>query len=92
MTQEELYPIVKSMFITGWPKLVLQVSCLDSIGRSWVVGYSCCSLPSAPGQHVIQVPCWAPVATTLTDRIRQYFLGGSHQLIETDIINLGKDR
>lgn len=76
----------------GWPKLVLQVSCLDSLGRSWIVGYSCCSLPVTPGQHNIQVPCWAPTATTLTDKLRQYFLGGSHQLLQSDIINLGTDR
>ncbi|KAM3964842.1 B9 domain-containing protein 2-like [Aphomia sociella] len=78
--------------IQGWPKLVAQVSCLDSLGRSWIVGYSCCSLPVAPGQHTLQIPCWEPVATTLTDRIKQYFLGGSHQLLQKDIINLGTDR
>ncbi|KAL0849212.1 hypothetical protein ABMA28_013547 [Loxostege sticticalis] len=78
--------------IQGWPKLVLQVSCLDSIGRAWVVGYSCCSLPVVPGHHVLDIPCWLPIATTLTDRIREYFLGGSHQLLQTDIINLGTDR
>ncbi|RVE49622.1 hypothetical protein evm_005754 [Chilo suppressalis] len=78
--------------LQGWPKLVLQVSCLDSIGRAWIVGYSCCSLPVVPGHHVLDVPCWLPSATTLTDRIREYFLGGSLQLLNTDIINLGTDR
>ncbi|XP_030029913.1 B9 domain-containing protein 2 [Manduca sexta] len=78
--------------IQGWPKIILQVSCLDNIGRSWVVGYGCTSLPSAPGHHTITIPCWAPAASTFTDRIRHYFLGGSSQLLETDIINLGSDR
>ncbi|KAI5641473.1 ciliary basal body-associated, b9 protein domain-containing protein [Phthorimaea operculella] len=78
--------------IQGWPKLALQVSCLDSLGRTWVVGYCCCSLPTVPGHHIIEAPCWAPAATTLTDKLRQYFLGGSHQLIQTDIVNLGTDR
>ncbi|XP_049866720.1 B9 domain-containing protein 2-like isoform X3 [Pectinophora gossypiella] len=78
--------------IQGWPKLVLELSCLDTLGRSWVVGYSCCSLPAEPGHHNITVACWAPAASTLTDKVRQYFLGGSNQLIQTDIINLGKDR
>lgn len=76
----------------GWPKLVLQVSCLDSFTRSWIVGYSCCSLPAVPGHHSIKVSCWVPQATNLTDRIRQYFLGGSHQLLQSDLINLGLDR
>ncbi|XP_063358398.1 B9 domain-containing protein 2-like isoform X2 [Cydia amplana] len=78
--------------IQGWPKLVLQVSCLDSLNRSWIVGYSCCSLAAVPGYHTIKVPCWAPAATNLSDRVKQYFLGGSHQLLQTDLINLGLDR
>ncbi|KOB78946.1 putative B9 domain-containing protein 2 [Operophtera brumata] len=77
--------------IQGWPKLIFQVFCLDTFGRVWVVGYGVCSLPSVPGAHTIQVPCWTPSATTLTDRIRQYFLGGSHQLTQSDIIHLGAD-
>lgn len=72
--------------------MVFQVSCLDSLGRAWIVGYSCCSLPVVPGHHVLDVPCWLPTASTLTDRIREYFLGGSHQLLQSDIINLGTDR
>lgn len=77
---------------SGWPKLILQVSCLDSIGRSWIVGYGCCSLPAVPGPHILNVNCWVPSSTTLTDKIRQYFLGGSHQLIQSDIVNLGLNR
>ncbi|KAL4708140.1 hypothetical protein ACJJTC_009919 [Scirpophaga incertulas] len=78
--------------IQGWPKLVLQIGCLDSLGRTWTVGYSCCTLPAVPGHHVIEVSCWLPTATSLTDRIREYFLGGSHQLLHSDIINIGIDR
>ncbi|XP_034829441.1 B9 domain-containing protein 2-like isoform X5 [Maniola hyperantus] len=78
--------------IQGWPKIILQVNCLDSIGRSWILGYGSCSIPSAPGQHIIQVPCWVPAATTVTDKLRQIFIGGTHQLTQTDIVNLGSDR
>ncbi|XP_046961079.1 B9 domain-containing protein 2-like isoform X2 [Vanessa cardui] len=78
--------------IQGWPKIILQVSCLDSFGRSWVVGYGCCALPSTPGYHTIKVPCWVPAATTVTERLKQYFIGGGHELTQTDIINLGSDR
>lgn len=78
--------------IQGWPKLILQVSCLDAVERSWVVGYSCCSLPTVPGPHNIDVSCWVPSTTALTDKIRQYFIGGSHQLIQNDVINLGMNR
>ncbi|VVC96703.1 unnamed protein product [Leptidea sinapis] len=78
--------------IQGWPKLLLQVSCLDSLGRSWLVGYGCCNLPAGPGSHTIRVPCWIPAATSITDKLRQHFLGGSHQLARTDVIALGTDR
>lgn len=80
------------MFIVGWPKLILQVNCIDAVGRSWAVGYGCCNIPSVPGLHSLEVPCWIPTPTTLTDRIRQYFLGGSHQLVQSDIVSLGADR
>lgn len=81
-----------NFFLLGWPKLTFQVSCLDTIGRSWVVGYGYCCLPTSPGYHNIKVPCWAPVANALSDRLRQYFLGGSPHVVQTDIINLGTDR
>lgn len=72
--------------------MILQVSCLDSIGRSWVVGYGSCNIPSSPGHHTVQVSCWAPAATTVTDKLRQIFIGGSHELTQTDLVNLGSDR
>ncbi|XP_068620769.1 B9 domain-containing protein 2 [Battus philenor] len=78
--------------ISGWPKINFQVSCLDSIGRSWVVGYGSFGLPTSPGNHVIKVPSWVPAASTVTDRIRQYFLGGSHQIIHNDVVGFGVDR
>ncbi|XP_045520147.1 B9 domain-containing protein 2-like isoform X3 [Pieris brassicae] len=77
---------------TGWPKLVFHVNCLDSLERSWVVGYGCTSLPTVPGYHTIRVPCWLPAATSISDSLRQYFLGGSHQITQNDIISLGNDR
>ncbi|XP_047515458.1 B9 domain-containing protein 2 isoform X1 [Pieris napi] len=78
--------------IQGWPKLVFHVNCLDSLERSWVVGYGCTSLPTVPGYHTIRVPCWLPAATSISDSLRQYFLGGSHQITQNDIISLGNDR
>lgn len=70
----------------------MQVSCLDEIGRSWVVGYGSSSIPAVPGFHRIEIPCWVPAATTITDKLRQDFIGGSNQLTDTDIIYLGSDR
>lgn len=87
-----LFTLYQLVILSGWPKLIFQVFCLDAFGRAWVVGYGVCSLPSVPGAHTLQVPCWIPSATTLTDRIQQYFLGGSQQLMQSDIISLGADR
>ncbi|XP_069357518.1 pyruvate kinase-like isoform X2 [Maniola hyperantus] len=85
-----LFGISPSIYITLVKEF--KVNCLDSIGRSWILGYGSCSIPSAPGQHIIQVPCWVPAATTVTDKLRQIFIGGTHQLTQTDIVNLGSDR
>ncbi|XP_041988890.1 B9 domain-containing protein 2 isoform X2 [Aricia agestis] len=78
--------------IQGWPKLIFQVSCLDSLSRTWVVGYGSCVVPAAPGHHSIRVACWAPAPTTLTDKLRQTFLGGSHNVANIDVISFGSDR
>lgn len=78
--------------IQGWPKLLLQVAQLDTLNRCWLVGYSCCNIPSTPGHHYIKVPCWVPSAVSITDKLRQYFLGGSHQLVKPDALLLGSDR
>lgn len=77
---------------SGWPKLLLQVLQLDSLSRCWLVGYGCCSIPITPGHHQIEIPCWLPAADTIADRVRQFFLGGSHQLLKPDVFLLGSDR
>ncbi|XP_045510945.1 B9 domain-containing protein 2 [Colias croceus] len=78
--------------IQGWPKILVQTNCLDALGRSWVLGYGCSTIPAVPGYHTLNVPCWIPAATSISDKIRQYFIGGSHQISQTDIISLGNDR
>ncbi|XP_077292604.1 B9 domain-containing protein 2 [Arctopsyche grandis] len=78
--------------IQGWPKIQLQVYCLDYIGRYWIKGYAVVSVPCSPGLHTIETPCWAPASTSIYERVSQYFLGGGNQLLSPDVLYTGKDR
>ena len=59
--------------------------------RNELVGYGFSHLPSSPGLHNIEVVTWKP-AGNLTDTISQHFLGGSHQLKNTELVFSSKDR
>lgn len=65
---------------------------MDYIGRYWIKGYGITTIPCSPGPHTIEVPCWAPSATSIYESVSQYFLGGGNQLLTPDTLYTGKDR
>jgi B9 domain-containing protein 2 len=47
-------------FVSGWPKLNIEVHRQDKFGRRDLAGYGVCHIPSSPGTHTINVPIWRP--------------------------------
>jgi len=77
--------------LQGWPKIWIQVFHQDSFGRNELVGYGFTHIPSSPGLHNIEVVTWKP-SGNLTDTISQHFLGGGHQLKNTELIFASHER
>lgn len=77
--------------LQGWPKIHLQVYHQDKFGRNELYGYGFIHVPAVPGVHKLECSTWRPVGS-LRDEINQYFLGGSLQLKNIDVIYTGNDR
>ena len=69
--------------------LVLQ--CLTLFFRNELVAYGFSHLPTSPGQHNLEVVTWKP-SGSLRDTISQFYVGGSHQLRNPDLIISSTDR
>ena len=50
----------KCKAIRGWPKLFVEVCQANAQGRYAVAGYGIGVIPFEPGQHKIEIKCWAP--------------------------------
>ncbi|CAM9710175.1 unnamed protein product [Choristocarpus tenellus] len=52
----------------GWPRLLIEVWCLDGFDRSELVGYGTCFVPPSPGSYQLDCTTWRPQGT-LTDQL-----------------------
>jgi hypothetical protein len=50
----------KCKAVRGWPKFQLEVWQADNEGRYSIAGYGIGVVPFEPGNHKIEVKCWAP--------------------------------
>uniref|UniRef100_A0A8B9UF32 B9 domain-containing protein 2 n=1 Tax=Anas zonorhyncha TaxID=75864 RepID=A0A8B9UF32_9AVES len=66
-----------------WPPKVPKVSPNDSLGRSELLGYGFCHVPSTPGCHSLTCVTWRPRGTW-GERLRRFWLGGGPQLLNPD--------
>lgn len=55
------------------------------------MAYGFSHLPTAPGEHLVEVATWQP-SGSLRDTISQFFIGGSHQLRNPDLYVSSTDR
>jgi hypothetical protein len=46
--------------LDGWPRLSVHVYELDAAGRSALLGYGFCHVPTAPGVYELDCPTWLP--------------------------------
>lgn len=71
--------------LQGWPKLYFEVWHHDMFGRSELYGYGFCHVPTSPGNHRIECPCWRPIGDA-ADQTQSYFIGGGLQLKSPDLV------
>ena len=77
--------------ISGWPKLHFQVWSQDIHERNDICGYGFCHVPTTPGLHTVECPCWIPEGTQL-EQIASFFIGGSPRLVHEDVAYSPGDR
>lgn len=67
--------------IRGWPKLLIEVWQVDTMGRNSIAGYGQITVPSAPGEYLLEIVCWRPKAG-LFDRM----IGAHPELLYKDVL------
>eukprot|EP00026_Physarum_polycephalum_P019312 Phypoly_transcript_21272.p1 GENE.Phypoly_transcript_21272~~Phypoly_transcript_21272.p1 ORF type:complete len:176 (+),score=17.78 Phypoly_transcript_21272:55-582(+) len=77
--------------IQGWPKLKLQVWHQDMFGRNELYGYGFCHLPMSAGIFDLDCVTWRPQGS-ISDEITAFFLGGTPQLANDELVVSGADR
>ena len=77
--------------LQGWPRLHLQVWHHDEYGRNELYGYGFIHIPTSPGEHFLDCVTWKPKGT-FQEEVMQYFVGGSAQLRNPDLVYSGADR
>lgn len=78
--------------LKGWPKFHFQVWHQDSYGRNEIYGYGYCHVPTSPGTHEVDCVTWRPLSSSKSEQLRSFFVGGSPQLKNSDVIYTGGDR
>ena len=48
-------------------------------------------MPAAPGKFSIEIPTWRP-ALSWFDRVKNYFVGGSPELVNDNVVSEQSDR
>lgn len=71
-----------------FPILYVQVNAIDYWLVNRVVGYGYVQIPRTVGCHSLQISCWRPSPTTITQHLRQWFLGENPQLQSMSAVGL----
>ncbi|KNC46775.1 B9 domain-containing protein 2 [Thecamonas trahens ATCC 50062] len=77
--------------VVGWPRLKVEVWHQDRYGRDELYGYGFVHLPTAPGAHELDIATWRP-ARSWWDSLKAFFLGGSPELVNDDVVTAPLDR
>lgn len=77
--------------VQGWPKILFRVYREGFFGQSELCGYGVTYIPSTPGVHELYCHVWKPVGTLL-HQVLEFFLGGSPELVDDDVILSGTNR
>ncbi|CAN0336054.1 unnamed protein product, partial [Pylaiella littoralis] len=77
--------------IAGWPRILIEVWCVDGCDRSELAGYGMLFVPSSPGSYDLDCVTWRPQGT-LADRLSAALLGAPPNLVEVATAASGADR
>jgi B9 domain-containing protein 1 len=82
----------KSTNVYGWPRIAVSVYGLDFLGRDVVRGYGSILVPLTPGQHILEVQTYAPLATSAFNQAVAWLLGNPPEFFDSKFVCQGDGR
>ena len=82
----------KCKAMRGWPKFYVEVWQADTQGRYSIAGYGVGVVPFEPGQHKMEIKCWAPKPTGYFKQLASDLLGIKPELKFKDMLMSGAER
>mmetsp|Transcript_5941 Transcript_5941/g.24076 ORF Transcript_5941/g.24076 Transcript_5941/m.24076 type:complete len:177 (-) Transcript_5941:2241-2771(-) len=77
--------------LVGWPKMWFQVWSMDAHGAKDLAGYGFAHVPTAAGEHELDVATWCPEGTA-AEKLSAFFVGGRPRLKFEEVIHQPGDR
>ncbi len=78
--------LLSTTALSGWPQLQVTVWQQDELLRNEIVGYGCALVPTAPGQHRLEIATWRPEGSWLQELRASFLGGGLPQLMDARVI------
>lgn len=72
--------------VHGWPRLALSAYGIDPLGRDIVRGYGSVLVPISPGQHVLDVDMYVPLATSTFNHVMAWLLGNPPEFFDSKFV------
>jgi B9 domain-containing protein 1 len=82
----------KSTNVYGWPRIAISVYGLDFLGRDVVRGYGSVLVPLTPGQHILEVDSYTPVATSAFNQAFAWLMGNPPEFFDSKFVCQGDGR
>jgi len=82
----------KSTNVYGWPRLAVSVYGIDYLGRDVVRGYGSVLVPLTPGQHVVDLDTYTPVATSIFNQAVSWLMGNPPEFFDSKFVCQGEGR
>lgn len=82
----------KSTNVYGWPRIAISIYGIDYLGRDVVRGYGSALVPLTPGQHVLEVDTYTPVATSIFNQIVSWLMGNPPEFFDSKFVCQGEGR
>ena len=71
----------KATNVHGWPRICVSVYGIDYLGRDVIRGYGSALIPLGPGQHIIEVETYTPLATSTFNTFISWLLGNPPEVL-----------
>ncbi|GMT32826.1 hypothetical protein PFISCL1PPCAC_24123, partial [Pristionchus fissidentatus] len=69
-----------------WPQIVFSCYGMDALGHDVCRGYGACPIPTVPGSHTREVPCFTPEASSSIQSLVGWITGRRPEFVDPGIL------